>query len=114
MTGYREDDFSTYVYRSEDFGKSWVSIAANLPAESVNVIGEDPTDADILYVGTDLGCYVSIDGGGRWHSLCNHLPTTPVHDLFVHPRESELVIGTHGRSVFVLDVTKIRERARDR
>ena len=113
LTGYRDDDFSAYVYASNDSGKTWTSIAANLPAESINVIAEDPADEQVLYVGTDLGVYVSIDTGTTWHSLCNHLPTTPVHDLFVHPRENELVIGTHGRSVFVLDVKEIQSTARE-
>ena len=104
LTGYREDDFSSYVNRSTDFGATWSSLEANLPGESINVIGEDPERKEILFVGTDLGCYVSIDAGRQWESLCNHLPTTPVHDLFVHPRDGKLVIGTHGRSVYVLDV----------
>ena len=64
-------------------------------------------------VGTDLGVYASLDRGESWHSLGKTLPTTPVHDLVVHPRENELVIGTHGRSVFVLDAAPIRERGRD-
>ena len=108
LTGYREDDFASYVYRSTDYGRTWVSITSNLPSESVNVIAEDPLNANILFIGTDLGCYVSIDDGKRWESLCHTLPTTPVHDLFVHPRDPVLVIGTHGRSVFTLDVRKIR------
>ena len=76
------------------------------------MIAEDPVDPKMLFLGTDLGCYVSVDGGGRWESLCNHLPTTPVHDLFVHPRDRKLVIGTHGRSVFILDVSRIAKRVR--
>ena len=80
-----------------------------LPAESVNVIFEDPENADHLYLGTDLGVYVSKDRGVSWHSLSTTLPTTPVHDLFVHPREPILVIGTHGRSVWALDIAKIRD-----
>ena len=109
LTGYREDDFETYLYMSSDYGKTWKSIAGNLPSESVNVIREDPFDKDILYVGTELGAYCSIDRGKTWHSLCNHLPTCAVHDIAVHPREGDLVIGTHGRSAFVLDAKKIRE-----
>ena len=112
LTGYRQDDFSTYLYKSRDYGVSWSSIVANLPAESVNVIQEDPLIADLLYVGTDLGVYVSTSGGTVWQSLCNHLPTTPVHDLTVHPRARELIIGTHGRSIYVLDVSKIQDSAR--
>jgi len=109
QTGFREDDFSTYLARSEDFGVSWTSIAGNLPAESVNVIQEDPENPDILYVGTDMGAYVSGDGGNAWYSLSAQLPTTPVHDLDVHPKAGELVIGTHGRSAFVLELAPVRE-----
>jgi photosystem II stability/assembly factor-like uncharacterized protein len=108
LTGFREDDFAAYLFASEDSGKTWTPIAGNLPAESVNVIREDPLHAGVLYVGTDLGVYVSIDRGVTWHSLCANLPTTPVHDLRIHPRDGELVIGTHGRSVFVADLDPVR------
>ncbi|MFC1600929.1 WD40/YVTN/BNR-like repeat-containing protein [Candidatus Sumerlaeota bacterium] len=110
FTGYREDDFEKYLYMSTDFGKTWKSIAGNMAAESINVIREDPSDKDILYVGTELGAYCSLDRGKSWHSLSNHLPTTPVHDIAVHPTEGDLVIGTHGRSAFVLDTEKIKQR----
>ena len=110
FTGYREDDFEKYLYMSTDFGKTWTSIATNLPSESINVIREDPQDKNILYVGTELSVYVSLDRGQIWHSLSNHLPTTPVHDLVIHPRENEMVIGTHGRSCFVLDVKPIQNQ----
>jgi len=108
LTGYREDDFEKYLYVSTDYGKTWKSIAGNLPSEPVNVIKEDPQNKNVLYVGTDLGAYTSIDRGKSWISLCNNLPTTPVYDLVVHPRDNELVIGTHGRSIFVLDVNHIQ------
>lgn len=113
MTGYREDDFSTYLFASQDFGQTWTSISSDLPMESVNVIREDPTDPDILYVGTDLGVFVSVDRGLSWHSLSATLPTTPVHDLVVHPRDGEIVIGTHGRSVWVADLSTVREWGRN-
>jgi photosystem II stability/assembly factor-like uncharacterized protein len=113
MTGFREDDFGVYVYASNDFGATWRSIAANLPGESVNVIREDPRDADVLYVGTDLGVYVSLDRGGTWHSLCTNLPTTPVHDLQIHRRDDEIIIGTHGRSIFVADLGEVRRSTFD-
>ncbi len=108
-TGYREDDFGSYLFRSEDFGGSWWSIAGNLPFESINVIQEDPDLPDVLYVGTDLGVFVSGDGGQVWYSLSAGLPSTPVHDLDIHPRDGELVIGTHGRSAFVLDLKPVRD-----
>ena len=111
LTGYRYDDFAAYVFASSDFGATWEPILGNLPAEPVNVIAEDPENPDILYVGTDTGVYASLDRGATWHPLCANLPTTPVYDLVVHPRDAELVIGTHGRSIFVLDVSPIRELA---
>lgn len=111
LTGYREDDFSNYLYMSEDFGATWKPISGNMPAEGINVIREDPRNKNILYAGTELGVYVTQDRGNTWHSLCNNLPTTPVHDMVIHPREYELVIGTHGRSCFVLDVKSINPHA---
>jgi len=114
FTGYRDDDFEKYLYMSTDYGKTWKSIANNLPSEPINVIKEDPQDKNILYVGTDLGIYVSIDRGKSWISLCNNLPTTPVYDLVIHPRDNELVIGTHGRSVWVLDVEYIQKYIKEK
>ncbi len=108
MTGFREDDFAVYLYASDDHGRTFRSIAGNLPAaESVNVVREDPRSGDVLYAGTDLGVYVSTDRGRSWQALGGNLPTTPVHDLAVHPREHEVVIATHGRSVFLLDAEEI-------
>jgi len=110
LTGYREDDFQTYVYASQDLGKTWRSIAANLPAEQVNVLREDPAHQNLLYIGTDQGgVYVSPDGGSSWMSLCADLPTTPVHDIAIQPRAREMVIATHGRSVFKLDLVPVQE-----
>jgi photosystem II stability/assembly factor-like uncharacterized protein len=109
LTGYREDDFSTYIYMSADFGHTWASIVSNLPSDPVNVIREDPQKENILYIGTDLGVYASLDKGKSWHSLCLNLPTTPVYDLVVHPRDGELVAGTHGRSIYVMDIKPIQD-----
>jgi len=73
----------------------------------VNVIREDPLKKEVLYLGTDMGVYVSTDLGETWHSLRSNLPTTPVYDLQIHPRERKLVIGSHGRSTFMLDISEI-------
>lgn len=109
FNGYRDDDMTPLVYASEDLGRSWKSIAANLPAEPVNVVREDPVNPDVLYVGSDRGVYVSLDRGESWQALQGGLPNVPVHDLVVHPRDRELVAGTHGRSVWVLDVLPIQD-----
>jgi len=95
-------------------GKSWTNISAGLPAESVNVIREDTVNPDVLYVGTDRGVYVSLDRGAHWDSLQGNLPNVPVHDLAVHPRERELIAGTHGRSVWIVDVLPLQELAKVR
>lgn len=107
FTGYRDDDFQSYIYQSTNLGKSWTSIAGNLPPEPINVILEDPRDANILYIGTDLGVYITLNQGKDWHSLSKHIPTSPVHDLVIQERELDLVAGTHGRSIFVLDIEGI-------
>jgi hypothetical protein len=109
LTGYREDDFNPYLFRSENFGHHWTSIANNLPLEPINIVEEDPRNPNILYVGTDLGIYISLNKGKSWSSLRANLPTTPVHDLVVHPREHDLIIGTHGRGIFSLDVEVIQQ-----
>ncbi len=111
LNGYRNDDPTAYLYRTEDLGKTWVSISKGLPAEPVNVVREDPVVADILYVGTDRGVYVSLDRGSEWHALQAALPNVPVHDLAVHKRERELVAGTHGRSIWIADVLPVQELA---
>ena len=109
LNGYRNDDIRAYVYRTDDLGKHFKDISKGLPAEAVNVIREDPLMEDILYVGTDHGVYVSIDSGETWEALQGDLPNVPVHDLVVHPRERELVAGTHGRSIWIVDLLPLQD-----
>lgn len=109
QNGKRDDDFTPYIWKSTDYGKTWTSIVGNIPLGPVNVIKEDPTNPAILYVGTDLGAYVSLDGGASWNVLADGLPSTFVHDLAVHPRDDILVAATHGRGMFALDVRPIRQ-----
>lgn len=114
LNGYRNDHFAAYVYVSDDFGANWRSISANLPAEPVNVMREDPVQSNVLYVGTDGGLYVSIDGGNSYMMWNKGLPySVPVHDLVIHPRDNELVLGTHGRSIYIAAVSEIRKLASD-
>ncbi len=108
LNGYREDDFSTYVYKSEDQGKTWKSIKSNLPDAVANIIVQDPVNPKLLYLGNDHGTYVSFDDGQQWE-LLNSVSNAASYDMKVHPRENELVIGTHGRSVFVVDVKPLQK-----
>ncbi len=108
QNGKRHDDFRPYLWKSVDYGETWVSIVGNIPSGPINVVRQDAKNEDVLYVGTDLGVYVTTDGGRQWHVLANNLPTTFVHDLIVHPREDLLVIATHGRGMYALDVRPIQ------
>lgn len=101
-------DRNTYYYKSEDFGDTWVSIAGNLPVEKSRVIAEDPVREGIIYAGTELGVYVSLNDGKEWFSLSNTLPAVSVDDLLVHPRDNELVIGTYGRGIYKMDISTIQ------
>jgi len=104
QNGKRWDDLDAYLWKSEDNGQSWSSIAAGLPGAPVNVIREDPRDANVLYVGTDFGVYVSRDRGATWKTIGSKLPTLYVHDLIIHPRDEIMVIATHGRGMWAIDV----------
>ena len=104
LSNRREDDDKPYIYVSDDNGTTWKSIASNLPASPVNVVREDLQNPSILYCGTDMGIYVSNNGGASWKSLqCNLPATVSVQDLFIHPRDKQLVIATYGRGVYVMD-----------
>jgi photosystem II stability/assembly factor-like uncharacterized protein len=113
LNGYRDDDSTAYLYRTDDLGQSWTSLAAGLPADALNVVREDPVNPDVLYVGSDRSVYVSLDAGKSWQGIGSGLPTVPVHDLIVHPRDRELVAGTHGRSAWVIDALPIQELTPD-
>ncbi len=109
LNGYRWDDFSTYVYRSKDYGTNWTRIGKNLPDEPVNVIKEDPKNADILYVGTDHGVYVSLNRGLSFKAMQGGLPAVAVHDIAIHPTANDIVLGTHGRSFWKADVNELQQ-----
>ena len=113
QSGYRDDEFAPYVFRSTDFGRTWESLAAGLPAEPVNTIREDPKARPLLYVGTDMGVFVSLDSGKTWTAMASGLPHVPVHDLQVQPREGDLVLATHGRSVYLTEAAPLRKLTPD-
>ena len=109
LNGYRLDHFESYVFATDNDGRTWTRLgdrsqAHGLPAEPVNAIAESADWAEALFVGTDGGCYASLDRGATWSTLHTDLPRVPVHDLVIQERENELVIGTHGRSIWVADL----------
>jgi photosystem II stability/assembly factor-like uncharacterized protein len=101
LNGYRFDDFSTYVYASEDYGKTWRSLGKTLPTSPVNVIIEHPKKKNILFLGTDNASYISTDTGTSWDLLNNGMPPVAVHDMKIQPVANDLLIGTHGRSIYL-------------
>ena len=107
LNGYRFDDFKPYVFVTEDNGENWKSIHSNLPISSVNVIKEDPYYEDLLYLGTDNGVYMSFDKGLSWNSFNNGLQKVATHDLVIQKRAKDLLIGTHGRSIYKMDLSII-------
>jgi photosystem II stability/assembly factor-like uncharacterized protein len=111
LNGYRNDHFNAYVYQSDDYGTTWKQIMKDLPSEPVNVIKEDAVSEQVLYVGTDGGLYVSLDGGNSSMAWTKGLPASvPVHDLEIHPRDHEIVLGTHGRSLYVGKLDALRKQ----
>jgi len=114
LNGYRYDDFNSYLYVSEDYGSTWKKIGTELPCEPINVIKEDPRDENILYVGTDGGLYVSFDRGDSFMMWNAGLPrSVPVHDLVIQERENEIVLGTHGRSIYIAKLEDLRKLRTD-
>ena len=109
FTGRHMADYAPFVYKTIDYGDTWTSIASNLPDESINVIREDRKNPNLLFVGTDRTVHVSLDGGQHWDLLKNNLPTIPVHDLVIHPRENDLVVGTFGRGFYIADISPLQE-----
>jgi hypothetical protein len=112
-SGFRDDDFRPHLFRTEDYGATWESIGAGLPDAVINVAIQDIVNPNLLIVGNDLGVWISIDDATTWRQLRGNLPIVPVHDLTVHPREADLVLGTYGRAVWVGDITALRQVTSD-
>ena len=108
-SGFRNDDFRPFVFKTTDYGDTWTSLAGNLSDSPANVVFEDGKNPGLLFLGTDTGVFVSIDGGGKWVKMNNNIPNVPVHDLLVHPRENDLVVATYGRGLFVADITPLQD-----
>lgn len=107
---HRNHDHKPYVFKTTDHGATWTSLVRNLPADApVHVIRESSKNPNLLFLGTENALHVSLDGGASWQPFKAGLPTLPIHDLVIHPRERDLVIGTHGRSIYVVDIGPLEE-----
>jgi photosystem II stability/assembly factor-like uncharacterized protein len=114
QNGKRDDDFAPYIWKSADFGKTWVDITNNMPLGPLNAVIEDPVDENILYVAADVGVYVTKDGGETWNVLGGDLPTAFVQDIVIHPRDNVLVIATHGHGMYAMDAEPINKKSQQR
>lgn len=108
-TGFQRDNFEPLVFKTDNFGATWIPISSNLPQEIIYVIVEDKKNSDLLFVGTDIGVFVTLNGGKAWHSFKNNMPVNPVHDLLIHSRENDLVVGSYGRGIYVTDISPLQE-----
>ena len=113
LDGYRWDNFSPYLFKSKNYGKTWESISSNLPDSPINVVIEDNVNEDILYIGNDHGVYISLDQGKTWEPFSNGLTSAAVHDLVIQEDEQHLLVGTHGRSIYLADISLIQNHAID-
>jgi photosystem II stability/assembly factor-like uncharacterized protein len=110
LSRHRKDDRRPYLFRTDDHGQTWKSASGNLPREGpVHVVRADEQNPDLLFAGTEFGLFASLDQGATWRPLTRGVPPCPVHDLVLHPRERELVVATHGRGLYVVDVSPLRE-----
>jgi photosystem II stability/assembly factor-like uncharacterized protein len=108
---HRLDDDDPYLFVTDDFGDTWKPIRNNLPTGSSRCLREDVTNPNLLYCGTEFALFVSLDRGGSWTKINNNLPTVAVHEVAIHPTAGEIVAATHGRSLWILDVTALRQMA---
>ncbi|MDQ2987015.1 MAG: hypothetical protein M3R13_09910 [Armatimonadota bacterium] len=110
FTGFREEDFKPYLFKTTDFGKTWTTLVGNLPDQQIAVVWQDTQNENLIFVGTEAGLHVSLDGGKTYSRFMNGLPmATPVQDLVIHERESDLIIGTHGRGIYIADIAPLRQ-----
>lgn len=114
LNGYRWDDFKPYVYVSENYGATWENISSNLPTSSINVIKEDPKNEKLLYLGTDNGAYVSFNKGKSWEAFSNGLPNVAFHDIVIQTEENDLLLGTHGRSIYLSNISLLQNIEEDK
>jgi hypothetical protein len=104
IDNHRNDDWKPYLFKTTDYGKTWASAVGNLPAKGhINALREDYDNPNLLFVGTEFGLYVTLNGGREWKKFMTGMPSVRVDDLLIHPRDRDLIVGTHGRSIYIAD-----------
>ena len=111
---HRMDDDSPHLYMTDDFGQTWKAITGNLPVGSTRCLREDIKNPNLLYCGTEFALFASLDRGASWTKLNNNLPTVAVHEVAIHPTAGEIVVATHGRSLWIADITALRQMASEK
>jgi photosystem II stability/assembly factor-like uncharacterized protein len=103
FSGYQTGDTNHYVYKTDDYGQTWISLAGEGIRGFARVVRQDIVNPELLFLGTEFGLYVSIDGGKHWAQFTGNLPGVPVYDIAIHPREGDLILATHGRGIMIID-----------
>jgi hypothetical protein len=108
FSGYTKDDFRSLLFKTSDNGKTWEKNTGNLPEQAINVITEDADNKNLLFVGTDGGLYVTVNGGTEWVKF-EQIPAVPVKDIAIHPRENDLIVATYGRGVYIANILPLKQ-----
>ena len=103
LDNHRNDDWAPYLYKTTDYGQTWTNVTANLPFGNINALREDLENSNLLFVGTEFGMFLSLDGSHSWQKFMNGMPSVRVDDILIHPRDRDLIVGTHGRSIWIMD-----------
>src|SRR5262249_803131 len=103
VDGHRSDDLKPYIFVTHDYGHTFQSVSGTLPTGNVQVVKEDPKNKNLLYAGTEFGMFVSLDAGAHWEKLMNNYPTVRTDDIFIPPRDGDVIVATHGRSLWIAD-----------
>ncbi len=112
LDNHRNDDWKPYLFKTTDYGKTWTNVTSNLPKGNINALREDYDNPNLLFAGTEFALFVSVDGGKEWKKFMTGMPSVRVDDILIHPRDRDLIVATHGRSIYIADdITPLEQLA---